>query len=187
MDTHRVERQIMSIEEKIPNLKNQDRIASALENLAGTVVSDAIKAYVDEQIKAKRLESRPVGYVWVSFDSTNPGTIVGGTWELVEQGRMLLAAGPSYPVESTGGESTHKLTVDEMPAHGHNSNDYTDGFMAHKSSTSGEWLNDQVLAIRSPGAKGVVWVPQNPPQTGGGGSHNNMPPYISVYIFRRTD
>ena len=102
MDTHRVERQIMSIEEKIPNLKNQDRIASALENLAGTVVSDTIKSYVkeyvDEQVKAKRLESLPVGYVWISFDSTNPGTIVGGTWELVEQGRMLLSAGSNYSV-----------------------------------------------------------------------------------------
>jgi hypothetical protein len=174
-----------TLETKIPNLDTQKRIASALENLAGTVVSDAIKAYVDEQIKAKRLESRPVGYVWVSFDSTNPGTIVGGTWELVEQGRMLLSAGSDYSVGSTGGEAAHTLTIDEMPTHGHNSNNYTDGFMAHKSAFSGTWNDDERLAVATD-SKSVIWVSQNPPQTGGGGSHNNMPPYIAVYMFRRT-
>ena len=176
----------MSVEEKIPNLKNQDRIATALEKISGSSISDALKAYIDNRVKEKRLEGMPVGYVWVSFSATNPGTIVGGTWSLIEQGRMLLAAGPSYPVESTGGEAAHTLTIDEMPTHGHNSNNYTDGFMAHKSAFSGTWNNDEKLAVLTNG-KGVVWVPQNPPQTGGGGSHNNMPPYISVYIFRRTD
>lgn len=178
----------MSIEEKIPNLKNQDRIASALENLAGTVVSDTIKAYVDEQIKAKRLESRPVGYVWVSFDSTNPGTIVGGTWELVEQGRMLLSAGSNYSVGSTGGEAEHTLTQSELP-----------------KITGDIWnvaVQDSGISIL--GTSGV-FSPLKRNEGHGAGTtvsnngydgfsmsfgdnkpHNNMSPYIAVYMFRRT-
>lgn len=175
----------MSIEEKIPNLKNQDRIATALEKISGSSISDALKTYIDNRVKEKRLESMPVGYVWVSFSATNPETIVGGTWSLIEQGRMLLAAGSSYPVESTGGEAAHTLTIDEMPAHGHDSYDYTAGFMAHKYAMSGTWVEGQILATKSSG-EGVVWTHQNPPKTGGGGSHNNMPPYIAVYMFRRT-
>lgn len=168
-----------TLETKIPNLDTQKRIASALENLAGTVVSDAIKAYVDEQIKAKRLESMPVGYVWVSFSDTNPEAIVGGTWSLIEQGRMLLAAGSSYPVESTGGESAHTLTIDEMPNHNH---DNGAGFTWKATNNSNSpiatpWGQKAALYHESYNSTG---------STGGGGSHNNMPPYIAVYMFRRT-
>jgi hypothetical protein len=169
-----------TLETKIPNLDTQKRIASALENLAGTVVSDAIKAYVDEQIKAKRLESRPVGYVWVSFDSTNPGTIVGGTWELVEQGRMLLSAGSDYSVGSTGGEAAHTLTIDEMPTHRH---EYQLDSMGNgQRIDGGAWFVDA----------GNVGENQNPNlhrytfDSGGSKPHNNMSPYIAVYMFRRT-
>ena len=60
----------------------------------------------------------PVGSIYLSVNSTNPGTIFGGSWEQIKD-RFLLACGSTYSNGSTGGESTHKLTVDEMPSHNH--------------------------------------------------------------------
>lgn len=55
----------------------------------------------------------------MSLEPTDPATLFGGTWERI-QGRFLLAASDEYEAGSSGGEATHKLTVSEMPSHGHN-------------------------------------------------------------------
>lgn len=61
-----------------------------------------------------------VGDVKITLDPTNPGTIfTGTTWELLQEGTFLMAAGNTYKPGSTGGSNTHKNTVDEMPVHYH--------------------------------------------------------------------
>ena len=105
--------------------------------------------------------------------STNPATLLGmsgTTWVEFGEGRMLLGENASHANGSTGGTETHTLTVDEMPAHTH---DYT----AHLgTSASGPIsLHDRIPSVTGPTTS-----------TGGGSAHNNMPPYITVYMWKRT-
>lgn len=55
----------------------------------------------------------------MSFNNTDPGRLFGGTWQPLNEGRVLIGANSTYTAGSTGGESTHKLTVNEMPSHNH--------------------------------------------------------------------
>ena len=60
----------------------------------------------------------PVGSLYWSSNNTDPGTLFGGTWQQIKD-MFVLAAGDSYSVNSTGGEKTHTLTIDEIPSHDH--------------------------------------------------------------------
>ena len=111
----------------------------------------------------------PVGSIYMSANATNPGNLFGGTWQQIA-GRFLLAAGGGYSAGETGGEATHKLTVSEMPAHTHGID-----YQGIYGAASGTW-NGGVAATGS----GTVQTKS----TGGGGSHNNMPPYIVVYVWK---
>ena len=48
----------------------------------------------------------PVGSIYMSTQSTDPATFLGGTWSRI-QGRFLLGASSTYPAGSTGGAATH--------------------------------------------------------------------------------
>lgn len=103
----------------------------------------------------------------MSVNSTSPSTLFGGTWQRI-QDRFLIAAGSTYKAGGTGGEATHTLTVNEMPSHSHT--------VGYEGSNSGGGKNHSVVSgseIRTS-------------STGGGQSHNNMPPYLSVYVWKRT-
>ena len=60
----------------------------------------------------------PVGSLYWSSNSTDPGTLFGGTWTQIKD-RFVWAKGDSDNVNATGGEKTHTLTVAEMPSHTH--------------------------------------------------------------------
>lgn len=126
----------------------------------------------------------------------------GSSWTKIE-GRFLLGASGSYGVKSTGGEATHKLTVSEMPSHGHNVNvynvgvgtqDYYKGYASDGVSTQskkvGVGLNSSYIYTWSDGNKsaGSGWGDNagTTDQIGGSNAHNNMPPYYAVYIWVRT-
>lgn len=112
----------------------------------------------------------PVGSIYMSVNSTNPSTLFGGTWQRI-QGRFLFAADSAHAAGSTGGEETHKLTVDEMPSHSHTIKGYS--FQDADSSTiSFGKLNSSES--------------QKTNSAGGDKPHNNMPPYLSVYMWKRT-
>lgn len=118
----------------------------------------------------------PIGAVYMSMNSTNPGTLFGGTWEQV-QGKFLLGASNAYPAGSSGGESEHTLTRNEIPDHTH-SFKYTG-----QSETIG------VNAIRLYQAASNQYNAYSGGQSSncGGQAHNNMPPYLAVYIWYRTN
>lgn len=107
----------------------------------------------------------------MSANSTNPGTLFGGSWTQIT-GRFLLAAGGGYSAGATGGEATHKLTVSEMPSHSHT-------IKAH-FGTGGSNGGADV------GTDGTTTSSLNTDSAGSGKAHNNMPPYLVVYVWRRT-
>lgn len=141
----------------------------------------------------------PIGSIYMSLNSTDPSILFGGTWEQIG-GRFLVGAG-SPNADNTelafgtlnnagywlapgsyGGQYTHKLTTDEMPSHRH------EGI---------KWFGEQNISLNSTGAYGgyglTGWSQQIPESysplytnyTGGGAVHNNMPPYLAVYMWQR--
>lgn len=132
----------------------------------------------------------PVGSIYMNVNSTNPGTLFGGTWEQI-QGRFLLAMSSSYPAGSQGGEAEHTLTASEMPSHnGHLSAGIADGVPLGKGNYKG-YLN--LSTMTNAGNEGRGWNVYRSDEmhpaseaVGGGQPHNNMPPYLAVYIWYRT-
>lgn len=120
----------------------------------------------------------PVGSIYMSVNSTNPGTLFGGTWQRIE-GRFLLGASSTYGAGSTGGEASHTLTTNEMPNHVH---DASNGVGSHFVTDGRESGYGSARLSQGGGA----FVLSGLMTTGGGWSHNNMPPYLSVYIWKRT-
>lgn len=119
----------------------------------------------------------PVGSIYMSVNNTSPATLFGGTWEAI-QGKFLLGAyGNTYKAGSTGGEATHTLTTREMPNHNHAVFYPNDGAADH--SAPGNYPD-------GPSDSTYFAVGSYTSSEGGGEAHNNMPPYLAVYIWKRT-
>lgn len=77
----------------------------------------------------------PVGSIYMSAVNISPASFLGGTWQAIEQGRMLMAAGSSWLAGTMGGAAYHALTVQEMPAHDHSATETAAGAHTHGAST----------------------------------------------------
>ena len=122
----------------------------------------------------------PVGSIYISVNSTNPKTLFGGTWVQIKD-RFLLAAGTTYKAGTTGGEITHKLTYNEMPEHTHPMYAYNPGGDGTWTPDEGAYLVDSVTDDKT-----TWWARLAMGYAGGGAAHNNMPPYLAVYVWKRT-
>ena len=120
----------------------------------------------------------PIGSVLITTTNTNPGTIIGGTWTAIE-GKFLLAQSNSHPAGETGGAETVTLAVNQIPQHTHNMANWLRGDAS--SSGSPGWTG-YALKAQAHGLSEIV----NTMPTGGGQAHNNMPPYVAVYVWERT-
>ena len=137
----------------------------------------------------------PVGSIYMSVNSANPSTLFGGTWEQI-QDTFLLAAGQTYAAGATGGEAEHTLTLDEMPAHTHPPYyDQADWGIAEyrnvpdKSGVWGAGLNlDMSGLVFGAINDGTTYMAlrSSTGNSGGNVAHNNMPPYMAVYVWKRT-
>lgn len=116
----------------------------------------------------------PVGAIYISANNVNPSVLFGGTWEQV-QDRFLLGAGSTYSAGSMGGEANHTLTIDEMPRHNHE----VDNLNASGNATP-------YMTVQAQEKKGYGGNVQTM-FAGGGQPHNNMPPYLAVYIWKRVN
>ena len=148
----------------------------------------------------------PIGAIYMSTVSTNPATLFKiGNWEALPAGRVLLAQGTStwgvnYSAGSTGGEDKHTLTVSESAPHNHTGSATTSGSTHTHALTMqashGESGNGGVPRF----SDGDVWSPYKTQNlsaagehshtitinnSGGGQAHNNMQPYLSVYMWKR--
>ena len=141
----------------------------------------------------------PVGSVYINASNgTNPGTLLGfGTWERIAEGRVVVGVNSTDTdfdtVEKTGGEKTHQLTVDEMPSHNHTGATSTDGSHNHtysKYSSVGHGIDGTYGSPESgtgtTSTNGSHSHSLNINSTGGSNAHNNLQPYITVYMWKRT-
>lgn len=157
------------------NLVVDDNLSSTSSN---PVSNKAIVKRLNEIYSQLLLAAHPIGSYYWSDDSTDPSLIFGGKWEQVKD-RFVLAAGDSYTAGETGGEAEHKLTKEELP-------NYTLPITLFGSNKGiGDWTMLQ---------RGYSEQPSPDITSGGalivnsGGSdipHNNMPPYIVAYCFKR--
>jgi len=126
------------------------------------------------------IDAWPVGSIFIAVVSTNPNTLLGGgTWAAIAAGRMLIGLDSGDAtmdtVEETGGEKTHTLTAAEIPTH------------THPEQTLGTTTGASSGFTRDTSMSGsTVAVTPTTGSTGGGGAHNNLPPFFVVYMWKRT-
>lgn len=118
----------------------------------------------------------PVGSIYMSMNQTcaPAALITDSIWERIE-GRFLLGAGDGYSAGATGGEANHTLTIDEIPSHTHSYKLANDYGADSGSNAVQDWARDDTLGRSFTTG-----------EAGGSGSHNNMPPYLVVYMWKRT-
>lgn len=133
----------------------------------------------------------PVGSIFMNTAATNPGTTMGGTWQLVSEGRFLVGVGTgtdqngvqkSFIPEDNAGEYVHTLTVAELAAHDHDiyftnrsvSDDNTGG-AAYPSASQRNLYSETTLNLG-----------EYTESVGLNNAHNNTTPSYGVYIWKRT-
>lgn len=134
------------------------------------------------------LEIYPVGSIYISVSNTSPASLFGGTWERLKD-RFLLGAGDSYSAGNTGGETQHTLTDNELPI--------MEGSIAIHGAENGTilWHPTGVFSVspiqevyrdiggtRVDNIKSITHINY---KAGGDQPHNNMPPYLAVYMWKR--
>jgi hypothetical protein len=182
------------LQSKDTNLQSQiNTTNSKVDENAGTLTSAQLNLIY------------PVGSIYMSVNSTNPNTLFGGTWQRI-QDRFLLASGSTYANGTTGGNATHShtnpstsysgntgstaLTINQIPAHNH---EYTDP--GGNWSTTNTVAGSGVVSTKNPirnlttsvgGSQGHTHTMNHTHSIGNTGSSSNMPPYLAVYIWKRT-
>lgn len=180
----------------------------------------------------------PVGSIYISVTSASPATLFGGNWNRIPE-RFLIGAGSTYGAGTTGGETTHALTVREMPSHTHifngttvstgneiqshyhsiaamsgvteisgvhnhgtgsflingSANAYTPNWIAAgstqmRTSTDEGHIHAYNIAAHNTNSENTVHqhsvTASGSNRTAGEGTeHNNMPPYLAVYMWER--
>ena len=136
----------------------------------------------------------PVGSIYVSVDSTSPASLFGGTWEQIKD-TFLLASGTAYTAGSTGGEATHTLSKTELPhltgsfqSRQVSGTNVLNTYPANESGVfsftdnGGDTWGNQIGSVSTATNANALITYDN----GGTDSpHNNMPPYLAVYVWKR--
>jgi microcystin-dependent protein len=198
-----------TIADNATNATNADHATTA-DNATNATNAATAAGLTDAVISALMLKMYPVGSIYASTASTNPGTLFGGTWEALPAGRVLLAQGTStwgttYAAGSTGGEATHTLTIGELPSHSHgainqDSSAYTDYcFAVYRHLALDTTRSQQVATSTSSniyticaqytasdsGGNADIGYNATTANTGSGTAHNNIQPYIAVFLWKR--
>lgn len=148
-------------------------------------------------VKRPPIDSWPVGSIYFTINAANPAAVMGGgTWTVWGAGRVPVGVSSGETefntVEKTGGAKTHTLTVAEMPSHNHGGSTSSDGAHTHTynrplqtlTDTNGSQLGTKGTDLQqtlSAGAHTHTITAQ-----GGGAAHNNLQPYITCYMWKRT-
>ena len=130
----------------------------------------------------------PIGSIYISTTNTSPASLWGGSWERLKD-RFLLACGDTYTAGSTGGEAQHTLTIAEMPSHTHFSNDVWGGYGSREYRTGiGDvitYSKNKTHDYTKPYVDGASELDSTLSSAGNNQPHNNMPPYLAVYAWKR--
>ena len=179
-----------------------------INGLSANEINERINSLTDKNnINNLFLKSYPVGSIYVSNQNTNPGTIFGGTWVSFGTGRTIVGVDTSQSefntIEKTGGEKTHTLSVSEIPSHDHTVFGITAGavnssparlrlqndgnLVLYGSNGSALWNSGTNASSQSKTYRQVsIGEDGTSGSSGSGGSHNNLQPYITVYMWKRT-
>lgn len=126
----------------------------------------------------------PIGSIYMSVNNVSPSILFGGTWEQLKD-RFLLGAGDSYTAGSTGGEAAHKLTITEMPTHRHAGIRVAQNYLtAWATENAGTSSGFELSSMFKTGLENGL-NKFSGDYSGGDEPHNNMPPYLAVYMWKR--
>lgn len=129
----------------------------------------------------------PIGSVHITTNSVNPSNYFDGEWERI-QDTFLLASGATYENGSTGGSATVTLTSAQsgVPAHSHKYQDYNTTYTLkttnRKPGTSTAVAYGTSLTA---GGGATERTSSNNTATNASQAHENMPPYLAVYMWER--
>jgi len=169
-----------AITNKTSQINNMNSTASSLQSQINTLNSNNTDS-------ADFLKTHPAGSIYITTNGTNPGSIYGGSWSAYGQGRVLVSAGSSYGSWATGGEYTHRLSEYEMPSHNHETATYSGAILNWDGSSNSQGINWGAKvwedSYMSSGAYDLasLWTSYN----GSNGYHNNVQPFIAVYMWYR--
>lgn len=124
----------------------------------------------------------PIGSIYMSVNNTDPSMLFSGEWEQIKD-RFLLCAGDTYVNGSIGGEATHTLTINEMPTHKHEVKMSWAPNQYHSHSNGTYAMSFAEGANPSDGT--YQSTDDRIANSGGNQPHNNMPPYLVVYVWKR--
>ena len=155
------------------------------------VKNKVIKSYIDNLIDKLKLEvwtqakldAHPVGSYYWSSDPTDPSKLFGGSWERIKD-TFILAAGDKYNEGTSGGETETSLKTENLPKDMGTmsalswSNETADGIISREQIFLDRIATEDLNAGTFGTAKYTI--------SGGGKAHNNMPPYIVAYCWKRT-
>ena len=125
----------------------------------------------------------PIGSIYISVVNTNPSQWFGGVWESFGAGRVLVGVDTTQTefntVLKTGGSKSVTLNLNQIPSHYHNM--YHTGRLLYWDSG--------LTGMGYPNYNGATpiqstWEARTA-NSGGGQAHNNLQPYITVYMWRR--
>ena len=183
---------IKTLKEDNGDITYPQTLASAVFTSGGSDVESEMGKYVTAtdiastaEIDLSVLLSKfyPVGSIYMSATMSTTSQVeaaLGGTWVAWGAGRVPVGVDTNDTdfdtAEWTGGEKTVALTVDEIPSHDHESINWTSGY------TGGSQAGFKTLLEGNSSTTGVKACQA----TGGGQSHNNLQPYITCYMYKRT-
>lgn len=163
------------------------------------VKNKVIKEYIDnleKKIKSDVLKlAHPAGSYYWSSDPTDPSELFGGSWEQIE-GKFVIAAGTykdknnverTFEVGEVDGEYLHKLEIDEMPSHNHDVYMYCN-YGGGSQTISGKFIiesNNYVSWSVGERTNINMGFLNTTNLSGDNIPHNNMPPYIVAYCWKR--
>ena len=139
----------------------------------------ATTAYVQTELTNHLLSIYPVDSIYTSVSSTNPSSLFGGTWAAFGEGKVLVGKASSGTFDTagaTGGSETHSLTEAELPSHTHTVS-HTTATEKLYGSTDGNRTYTNITGSASN---------ETTSSTGSGTAHNNLQPYVVVYMWKRT-
>ena len=170
---------------------------------ADSTIVDGSAKWLVRSLGNTGLAAYPVGSIYMSTVATSPADLFGGTWEAMPAGRVLLAQGEAewgttYTAGSTGGEATHQLSVGELPQHSHAANASTSNIYGQFHQRGQNFAPNGVFSYTSfdtgarqdvSGYKVTLNANISPTisigNTGSNLPHNNIQPYIAVFMWHR--
>lgn len=152
----------------------------SLNQTVSTINTDVTNIKNGTNIENIMLANYPIGSIYLSVDSANPSTKFGGTWVAWGTGRVPVGVDTTdtafNTVEKKSGEKVHVLTQSELPPTLDFKTDSL-GFQVY-----GEGTNEGEEVATAFGSNTTLTLSN----IGGGVGHNNLQPYITCYMWKRT-